>query len=1178
MIALPTKNTKNTQTSESGQSQSSVGANNVDANGSTSGPSTNDVYVIGYPLEKQCCQKCNCALESSNLTIRNHVIQHHNISAFKYLCSSCHKEYDSINSIRAHHNSCKKKKNADPGVTSSHQVNDQPSTASGGLVQQLHCEECSRIGQQFIVTDRIKLVTHMRHKHPSAYEQSKTVAQKRLAWTSDEDRILAGIEIKLKKDSKGQILNRLAGEWNKLVKNNGANKRSKGAILGRRQNLEYKRVLAEMINEQEDTSASGSSDTEESEVSSDELSVQVQSAPMAGNSPVLDTSYEQAIQEYIKTNYVDHQVQLSPLIKDLVQLFTNHHNGVDLVQLSFESIQFAINEHKTKQEAGRRPPRTRPEKPKVYDLIRNQRRKEKAIIYQQYQRTYNKDKAKLVSVLLDGVDIDTHPPPIDIATNHYKNIWSVKADDNAPFRSRGDIDDNMLGKPITWQEIEVAIADTNMKTACGLDNVSMADLKRIFKTELTIAFNIWMVFRRIPKALKMNRTVLIPKGNQDLHDIRNWRPITIASTILRLYNKILVTRLNKTFRTSEKQMGFKPVNGCAYNILWLNNLLKHARRNRNNLYVCLLDVSKAFDSVPHQSIERALRRNNAPKMLIDIINDQYSNVYTSISYHDRSSAKIKIMRGVKQGDPLSSLLFNLVIDELFDLIKDDYGYEVQNGVKTNAKCFADDLVLVSGTKIGMGQLLNTTAEFLRARGLLTNPKKCISIGLAKAYKGKKSKIEAESIFQIDNISIPMLGYTTNTTRYLGVSFSSLGAAESSQVWNYVKEVLMKIEKVNLKPHQKIDLLRSYIIPRFIYVLTHTELYPKMLHQIDRYIRQTIRKILHLPVSLSNEFFYLSNRDGGLQIANLHDLVSIAKVKIIKSIKLSTDLALKRLIEQQGLLMNEHFLNAIQLGGIQPASDINIRKEQMMRERRLTYAKKIHGVGFEIFSTSPQTNRWLDGTFRGMNAKSYIQAIKLRTNSLETKVTCARGLSIPKLCSLCQCNDESIMHILQFCDATRGTRYARHHKVRFTVAESLRKKGFTVFEEQTYHPDNSPSSYTRPDIVAIKNKKAWVLDVTCVYEITGASFINAAEQRKLRYQPIESSVKEKHGCATVETLGLTIGSRGSFYHGHLHIWRSLGFNNTELYYLAMNCLQDSIKICSVFRKSKQMSTSRRSRID
>ncbi len=95
-------------------------------------------------------------------------------------------------------------------------------------------------------------------------------------------------------------------------------------------------------------------------------------------------------------------------------------------------------------------------------------------------------------------------------------------------------------------------------------------------------------------------------------------------------------------------------------------LLKHARKNRNNLYVCLLDVSKAFDSVPHKSTERALRRNNAPNMLIDIINDQYSNVYTSISYHEKSSTKIKLLRGVKQGDPLSSLLFNLVVDELFD--------------------------------------------------------------------------------------------------------------------------------------------------------------------------------------------------------------------------------------------------------------------------------------------------------------------------------------------------------------------------------------------------------------------------------------------------------------------------------------------------------------------------------
>jgi hypothetical protein len=58
---------------------------------------------------------------------------------------------------------------------------------------------------------------------------------------------------------------------------------------------------------------------------------------------------------------------------------------------------------------------------------------------------------------------------------------------------------------------------------------------------------------------------------------------------------------------------------------------------KNNFFVCLLDVSKAFDSVPHDSIKRALMKNGCPSEFVDLINNQYENSYTALLYTDRSS-------------------------------------------------------------------------------------------------------------------------------------------------------------------------------------------------------------------------------------------------------------------------------------------------------------------------------------------------------------------------------------------------------------------------------------------------------------------------------------------------------------------------------------------------------------
>jgi hypothetical protein len=59
--------------------------------------------------------------------------------------------------------------------------------------------------------------------------------------------------------------------------------------------------------------------------------------------------------------------------------------------------------------------------------------------------------------------------------------------------------------------------------------------------------------------------------------------------------------MSKYFEIDKRQPRFRPINDSSMNILWLHHLLKHARLNKRDLYVCMIDVAKAFNSVPHQS-------------------------------------------------------------------------------------------------------------------------------------------------------------------------------------------------------------------------------------------------------------------------------------------------------------------------------------------------------------------------------------------------------------------------------------------------------------------------------------------------------------------------------------------------------------------------------------------------
>lgn len=78
----------------------------------------------------------------------------------------------------------------------------------------------------------------------------------------------------------------------------------------------------------------------------------------------------------------------------------------------------------------------------------------------------------------------------------------------------------------------------------------------------------------------------------------------------------------------------------------------------------------ASDTVSHKSIAKGLRCKGVPEQVNSDILEMYSNSNTSITVRGKTTRRISINAGVKQGCPLSRLLFNLILDELIEKLKD----------------------------------------------------------------------------------------------------------------------------------------------------------------------------------------------------------------------------------------------------------------------------------------------------------------------------------------------------------------------------------------------------------------------------------------------------------------------------------------------------------------------------
>ncbi|NXJ49382.1 PO21 protein, partial [Spizaetus tyrannus] len=132
---------------------------------------------------------------------------------------------------------------------------------------------------------------------------------------------------------------------------------------------------------------------------------------------------------------------------------------------------------------------------------------------------------------------------------------------------------------------------------------------------------------------------------------------------------------------------------------------------------------KAFDTMSHSHIIMALRQKGVDHHIITLITNMYQNIKTRITMKSEQSDPIGIQIGVKQGDPISSLLFNLSVDPLLCKLEEE-----GSGYQRSSKCitimaFADDLVLLSGSWDAIQRNIKILEAFCDLTGLRTQGEK-----------------------------------------------------------------------------------------------------------------------------------------------------------------------------------------------------------------------------------------------------------------------------------------------------------------------------------------------------------------------------------------------------------------------------------------------------------------------
>ena len=215
---------------------------------------------------------------------------------------------------------------------------------------------------------------------------------------------------------------------------------------------------------------------------------------------------------------------------------------------------------------------------------------------------------------------------------------------------------------------------------------------------LSLLFTSMLKHSYVPEGMLISTLIPIPKSKKkSVNSSDNYRAIALSSIVGKVLDLIIMKQNCDIFKTSDYQFGFKQKHSTTLCTFAATEIAQYYLNNDSDIYLLLLDASKAFDRVEYVKLFKILNNKGLCPLVTKLLLCLYTKQLLCIKWGNYISEYCTVRNGVKQGGVLSPLLFSAYIDGLFDRLKlSGFGCYVGN-VYMGAIGYADDCMLLSPT-------------------------------------------------------------------------------------------------------------------------------------------------------------------------------------------------------------------------------------------------------------------------------------------------------------------------------------------------------------------------------------------------------------------------------------------------------------------------------------------------